>query len=280
MSLFKLPCVTQIGAADAEDRGDELLDGRLAAAARDGDHRDARTTRATRAPSRRTRGASRAPRLCGSGDVGEPSTRARRRHLSLSASSTKSLPSNRSPGIATNSEPGRERARVRRHGAEATDRHRRGAPAPRARPLRAFASSRSHPEDLGDDGTVAESAAAPRRRAAPLRDPCPRRARRRRAAPARSRSSNRRAPVVNDVDARVIADADANLAHDRGRILAARVVVGQHDPVREIRRDGAHQRPLAAVAIAAAAEHARELADDARASSVVSTRCSASGVCA
>ena len=42
---------------------------------------------------------------------------------------------------------------------------------------------------------------------------------------------------------------------DRGRVLAARIVVGDDGHVGEARGGGAHQRPLAAVAVAAGAEH-------------------------
>ena len=76
------------------------------------------------------------------------------------------------------------------------------------------------------------------------------------------RGLQRRAAVVDHADARVVAETRANVGDDRAGILAARVVVGQHDAVGEVRGDGAHHRPLAAVAIAAAAEHAPELAGD------------------
>ena len=48
--------------------------------------------------------------------------------------------------------------------------------------------------------------------------------------------------------------AGQDLAADRRRILAARIVVGDDDAIGEPRGDLAHQRALAAVAIAAAAE--------------------------
>ena len=47
---------------------------------------------------------------------------------------------------------------------------------------------------------------------------------------------------------------------DRGRILAARIVVGDDDRVGVFCSDFAHQRPLALIAVAAAAEHHDELA--------------------
>ena len=47
---------------------------------------------------------------------------------------------------------------------------------------------------------------------------------------------------------------------DRGRIFAARIVVGDDDAVGHLGGDRAHQRPLAGVAVAAAAEHHDELA--------------------
>ena len=42
---------------------------------------------------------------------------------------------------------------------------------------------------------------------------------------------------------------------DRGRVLAARIVVGDDGDIGKARRGGAHQRALAAIAIAAGAEH-------------------------
>ena len=49
---------------------------------------------------------------------------------------------------------------------------------------------------------------------------------------------------------------------DRGGILAARIVVGDDDAVGELRGDLAHHRPLAGIAVAAAAEHHDEPAGD------------------
>ena len=49
-------------------------------------------------------------------------------------------------------------------------------------------------------------------------------------------------------------------AADRGGVLAARIVVGDDDDVGELLGDRAHLRPLAGIAVAAAAEHHDELA--------------------
>ena len=55
-------------------------------------------------------------------------------------------------------------------------------------------------------------------------------------------------------------DAAHDLGADRGGLLAARIVVGHQREVGEARGDLAHHRPLAAVAVAAAAEHHDQLA--------------------
>ncbi len=46
---------------------------------------------------------------------------------------------------------------------------------------------------------------------------------------------------------------------DRGRILAARIVAGDDDAIGASARDAPHFRPLAGIAVAAAAEHADQL---------------------
>ena len=65
-----------------------------------------------------------------------------------------------------------------------------------------------------------------------------------------------RLPPVADLDraGRRFQNGAANLR----RILAARIVVGDIDEIGELGCDAAHQRPLAAVAVAAGAEHDRE----------------------
>ena len=55
-------------------------------------------------------------------------------------------------------------------------------------------------------------------------------------------------------------NAAHDLGADRRRLLAARIVVGDEREVGEARGDLAHHRPLAAIAIAAAAEHHDQLA--------------------
>ncbi len=57
-----------------------------------------------------------------------------------------------------------------------------------------------------------------------------------------------------------VANAADDRARDCRRVLGARVVAGDDDAVGERRRDTPHLRPLAGVAIAAASEHADELA--------------------
>ena len=47
-----------------------------------------------------------------------------------------------------------------------------------------------------------------------------------------------------------------NVAHDALRVLAARIIVGDRDPVGPTLGRRAHQRPLAGIAIATAAKHA------------------------
>ena len=59
--------------------------------------------------------------------------------------------------------------------------------------------------------------------------------------------------------------SDENFGADRLRPLGARIVVGDDDDVRLLHRDGAHDRPLAFVAVAAAAHDADELAGGERA---------------
>ena len=46
-----------------------------------------------------------------------------------------------------------------------------------------------------------------------------------------------------------------NSGADRGRALAARIVVGDDDAVGILLRDAAHDRPLAGIAVATGAEH-------------------------
>ena len=94
----------------------------------------------------------------------------------------------------------------------------------------------------------------------------------------RHRALDRAAPVGIDLD--VEARPLEHVLDDRERLLGARVV-GRHDrDVREVGRDLAHQRPLAAVAIASGAEDDDD-APLARARAPhSSTFASESGVCA
>ena len=71
------------------------------------------------------------------------------------------------------------------------------------------------------------------------------------------------------------------MADDRRRILGARVVGGDDRQVGVARRDLAHERPLAAIAIAAAAEHDDQPPPGATSGRIAAmARSSASGVCA
>ena len=65
---------------------------------------------------------------------------------------------------------------------------------------------------------------------------------------------NRQHPL-RGVTPRVGRDAALNFLDDPHRILAARIVRGDHDEVAQPSGYGAHQRTLRAIAIAAAAEH-------------------------
>ncbi len=92
------------------------------------------------------------------------------------------------------------------------------------------------------------------------RGPCPppRRCRRAGACATASRIAARRSPT-SCTSARSASGtgggAGEHLGADRRGVLAARVVVGDHQHVGEPGRDLAHQRPLAGVAVAAGADH-------------------------
>ena len=68
------------------------------------------------------------------------------------------------------------------------------------------------------------------------------------------------------IASRAVADLDGarrcgqDRGADRGRLLAARIVVGDDDAVGILVRDAAHDRPFARVAVAAGAEHHDQLA--------------------
>src|SRR2546430_11057987 len=57
-----------------------------------------------------------------------------------------------------------------------------------------------------------------------------------------------------------VADAVDDVADDRAGILAARIIAGDDHAIGQPRGHTAHFRPLAAITVAAAAEHAYELA--------------------
>ena len=187
-----------------------------------------------------------------------------RRRRARTPPATKSWPSKRSPCKRDEEIAGRERARVGGHareahvGADDAARRRRGrrsrcpscaAPCARARRRRLATSENGvrTPFALlvvlvalaGDQHDVARLRAGDRRRGSPSRG----RAR-------RSSGGCRSSRMPRD---------DRRSAIAAG-ILAARVVAGDDDAVGERRGDRAHLRALAGVAVAAAAEHADELA--------------------
>jgi hypothetical protein len=74
------------------------------------------------------------------------------------------------------------------------------------------------------------------------------------------RVADRLGPVLDHVDLVVADGADQDLREDEVRRLEPRVVAGHDHVLGELDRDRAHQRALAGIAVAAAAEHAPELA--------------------
>jgi hypothetical protein len=73
------------------------------------------------------------------------------------------------------------------------------------------------------------------------------------------READRLGPVLDHVDLVVADGAGQDLGNDEVGRLEARVVAGDHHVLGLLDRDRAHQRPLAGVAVAAAAEHAPQL---------------------
>ena len=180
------------------------------------------------------------------------------------AAATKSCPSTRSPGSATNSPPGVDRAAVELDGAgdalvprgavqppagDAGDvgegqLDHRGPPWARTSARSSSSTSEngsfSAPDLLaglvalaGDHDDVARGAPRPRPRAMAAR---------------RSPISSTRAPGD-------LAGAVEHRGADRGRVLGAGVVVGDPEVVGELGAQPAHHRALGAVAVAAAAQH-------------------------
>ena len=115
-------------------------------------------------------------------------------------------------------------------------------------PARARATSRSLKRD------------ARRRRSGSPRDLCRRSARRRRACPARCARRSRLHDRARSTRAAGAASPLTNVGDDGVAVFGARVVVGDDDLIGESLGDRAHQRPLARIAIAAAAEDADQLA--------------------
>ena len=203
-----------------------------------------------------------------------------------SAAPTNSLPLKRGPRSATNSSPALERARVGGHAGVGAV----GAVEPAAAGARELSqaclapSVRCTPASSAAPATTAWSlngAALACRRSGSPRGPCPRSARRRPRAAADSASRIALRAIVLDAERLAGGNARARCPRrSRCGILGARVVVGDHDVVGELRGDRAHQRALAGVAIAAAAEHDDAAGrGNARAPRDSALR-SASGVCA
>ena len=156
------------------------------------------------------------------------------------------------------------------------------AAALRARSRQAHHAARLPPSAARDGCASLKGSRTPAIPGSP-RDPCRRSARRR---PARA-SRDRRAIAARAIGSIALRDARSRCPR-RSRamiargVLAARVVVGDDDAIGELRGDRAHQRALARVAIAAAAEHADQPRPRAcaRPRAPASTFSSASGVCA
>ena len=272
--LLRLPSVLSTGPARREQRGRHLLGGGLAGRAGDRDDRDAgrlprRGAPGRRAPAwcrRRARAAGpRAPARRGGPGAAAAPRRA--------ASARKSWPSKRGPAMATNSCAGREGARVDRDAREAA--RPPGASTPRgcrrSRPRTSVEGAWERAQDLRPHAfplctgsrrssvaghlPVVEGHRAVAQHLVGLvalaRD---------HHHVARARhlegAGDRVAPVDDDVALGPAAAVHAalDLLDDRLGRLAARVVRGDDDHVREPRGHGAHQRALAAVAVAAAAE--------------------------
>ena len=77
------------------------------------------------------------------------------------------------------------------------------------------------------------------------------------AAPRFGQRATYRLPPVDDLFM-FAAHAPGDLHDDRRRIFAARIVAGDDQVIGMARGDLAHQRPLAAIAVAAAAKHAEQ----------------------
>ena len=183
------------------------------------------------------------------------------------AVATKSCPSTRSPGSARNSPPGRDQPRVvldRPGDRRSRDRRRRRRP-----PTIVAISARLsaiivlRPSSARRAGRRGRRTGGPRRRPPdPARVPCPRSApyRRARARSTAAAIAAARSPIsiTSPRSPAGTASAPASIARRIvGRVLRARVVVGDDQQVGAARRDLAHERPLGAVAVAAAAEHDR-----------------------
>ena len=192
-------------------------------------------------------------------------------------------PTNRSPGTtARESIVDARRARRRRPAAGAA----RRAPAACGDPLGRPAPHRAADRTLRGAPRARPSrrrtaASRPPASSCPARGPCRRSRRRRRlarAAIACAIAARRSTSAATPSPARP--DAREDLRDDRLRLLRARVVGRDDRAVGEPRGDLPHQRALAAVAVAAAAEHAPQPAARVSSRAARSTFSSESGVCA
>ena len=155
MSLFKLPCVTQTERLTPEDRRDELLDRRLAAAAGHRNHgnRERGTPRGAIAPKARRESRT---STCDNGDEASRERARRRRPLRAPRRRSRCRRNGRRGSRRTTSPRRSERVSVVT--ARTIDRRRRDGPPLRARLRPTSATSWRDSEELGDDGAVAERA--------------------------------------------------------------------------------------------------------------------------
>ena len=271
MWLLKLPAVAKRAVAEpgAQDRRDHLRHRRLAVAAGHRDQRQAEARapgRGERPPSARWLSATSRPAQAGFGEaaLGERRDGAR----SPSPAARKSCASKRSPRSATNRSPG---AALRVSLCTRVDRDRRVADerataaacacaAPSVIIVVPALAARARERGARLAASVRERVLRRRRCPGSPRGPC-RRSGSRRARPASTIAWRDRVGAVLDHVDLVVADhAGEDLRQDEVGRLEARVVAGDDDVVGEPAGDRAHQRPLGGVAVAAAAEHAPELA--------------------
>ena len=268
--LLKLPSGLSTGPERAQHRGHHLLGRGLAVGAGDRGHRDREARPGDRRRAARARGVVSSTRIVGHRRrqvVRQVVDDQARRARAPPRRRRKAWPSRFGPRIAKKALPmarwrlsmltpvtGTPRSPATSAALGAADHVLDAQAAPcRALPLRRARRARPAPPR-------GRRTAAPRcRRSGRSRAPCPRSPRRRPRAPRPIAPCDRRAggPAMDSSAARGRgAGCPASIsAEDRLRVLAARVVGGDHRPGRaSARRDAAHDRALAAVAVAAAAE--------------------------